>query len=62
MPGTKETEAEAIRAMAKAAERSSVRLAQWQEDARTRKGRVRVWVCGWNAEDDPHDTHHIGWR
>ena len=62
MSGMKDSEASAIREMANAARRSSVRLAQWLEDAPTSKGRVRVWVCGWYTEDHPDDMHHVGWR
>ena len=62
MSGMKDSEASAIREMANAARRSSVRLAQWLEDAPTSKGRVRVWVCGWYTEDHPDDIHHVGWR
>ena len=40
MSGMKDSEASAIREMANAARRSSVRLAQWLEDAPTSRGRV----------------------
>jgi len=56
------SERRAIREMAAAAKANSVRLARWQEDAPTRQGRVRVWVCGWYVEGDPDNTHHVGWR
>ena len=58
----RESETQAIREMAAAAKTKSVRLARWQDDAPTHLGKVRVWVCGWYPEDDPDNTHHVGWR
>jgi hypothetical protein len=62
MSEMKNTETRAIREMADAALRSSVRLARWIEDVPTDKGRIHVWACGWYMEEHPDDMHHVGWR
>jgi hypothetical protein len=57
------TEAQAIREMARAALKGNgVRIARWREDDISRIGQARIWACGWYAERDPDNMHPVGRR
>lgn len=59
MSAMNDTEAQAIREMARVAKQGNgVRIAQWRQDDPARRG----WACGWYAEHDPNNMHPVGWR